>query len=338
MATTREGRGLSRLRFSDGTTSLSSAGSFRHSLGVRARSCALGFLPALPGAGAWRAVRRRDARDHGGPPEPRVRSPGRQARSPGQPGRAPQRRASGGTALHTRRRIPQVDQEEPEAGDRPRQASLLALGGSGQAVYRLSGADDPGALARAWRPDQALADGVMAAASTPGPRSSIAAASVIGLRRDRRTAGRVPRHGRCGRDRRRRRSPQDRSRQQRRAPGGRARTRRSACAARGARCRATHSVHDAVLATGATFIAVPTPAETDGSLSLDHVLRACREIGGALRSKRGFHTVALTSTVMPGSTGGAVTATIADASGKRPQLGLRRRLRAGVRCSRNGDR
>jgi UDPglucose 6-dehydrogenase len=80
---------------------------------------------------------------------------------------------------------------------------------------------------------------------------------------------------------------------------------------------ATHSVADAVLSTDATFVTVPTPAEGDGSLSIRHVQAACVEIGSALRTKPGFHLVAVTSTVMPGTTGGVLTDAIADASGKR---------------------
>jgi UDPglucose 6-dehydrogenase len=82
--------------------------------------------------------------------------------------------------------------------------------------------------------------------------------------------------------------------------------------------RATRSVREAVLATDATFITVPTPPECDGSLSLRHLLPACAAVGRALRLKPEFHLVAITSTVMPGVTGGALTETIADASGRCP--------------------
>jgi UDPglucose 6-dehydrogenase len=82
--------------------------------------------------------------------------------------------------------------------------------------------------------------------------------------------------------------------------------------------RATRSVREAVLATDATFITVPTPAEGDGSLSLRHLLPACVAVGRALRFKPEFHLVAVTSTVMPGATAGALTEAIADASGRRP--------------------
>lgn len=81
--------------------------------------------------------------------------------------------------------------------------------------------------------------------------------------------------------------------------------------------RATRSVHEAVLDSDATFLALPTPSAPDGSVSPRHVLTACAEVGDAMRSKMGFHLVVVVSTVMPGTTGGAVARAVADASGKR---------------------
>jgi len=43
-----------------------------------------------------------------------------------------------------------------------------------------------------------------------------------------------------------------------------------------------------------------------GAFSLRYVLQVCEAIGRALAAKRDFHVVVLTSTVMPGATGGAV--------------------------------
>jgi UDPglucose 6-dehydrogenase len=69
------------------------------------------------------------------------------------------------------------------------------------------------------------------------------------------------------------------------------------------RLRATHDYDDAILATDATFIMVPTPSDPDGTFSLRFVLNAAERIGAALRKKKGWHLVVLSSTVMPGSTG-----------------------------------
>jgi len=83
------------------------------------------------------------------------------------------------------------------------------------------------------------------------------------------------------------------------------------------RITATTDLHDAVLRSEMTFIVVATPTDDQGGFSLKWVLPVCEEIGGALAEKEGFHTVVLTSTVMPGSTGGQVQPALEQASGKR---------------------
>jgi UDPglucose 6-dehydrogenase len=83
------------------------------------------------------------------------------------------------------------------------------------------------------------------------------------------------------------------------------------------RLTATQSIEDAVRDTDITFIVVGTPADTDGSFSLRYVLPVCEAIGRALAAKTDFHVVGLTSTVMPGSTGGAVRQALEQASRKR---------------------
>lgn len=79
---------------------------------------------------------------------------------------------------------------------------------------------------------------------------------------------------------------------------------------------ATQSVREAVRDSGMTFLVVPTPSEADGGFSLRYVLAACEEVGQALQDKDG-HIVVLTSTVMPGATGGPVREALERASGKR---------------------
>ena len=79
---------------------------------------------------------------------------------------------------------------------------------------------------------------------------------------------------------------------------------------------ATTDATAAVTETDATFVVVPTPSKDDGSFSLDFVLSAMESIGKALRHKDTYHLVALTSTVMPGATGGPVRETLERASGK----------------------
>lgn len=87
--------------------------------------------------------------------------------------------------------------------------------------------------------------------------------------------------------------------------------------ASGSRLRASGDAAAAAAETDVTFIVVPTPSEPDGGFSVRFVLPVLEAIGGALRAKRGWHLVVLTSTVMPGTTGGIVRQTLEQASGKR---------------------
>lgn len=65
--------------------------------------------------------------------------------------------------------------------------------------------------------------------------------------------------------------------------------------------RATTDVREAVLSTDLSIIAVGTPSSARGHLDLSHVLGLAESIGKALRYKGARHTVALRSTVLPGT-------------------------------------
>ena len=82
------------------------------------------------------------------------------------------------------------------------------------------------------------------------------------------------------------------------------------------RLSATTDYAQAVLSSELTFIIVPTPSRPDGTFSIEHILAACRLIGRALAAKTGFHVVVVTSTVMPGSTGGPIREALEEASGR----------------------
>src|SRR5512141_3160803 len=82
------------------------------------------------------------------------------------------------------------------------------------------------------------------------------------------------------------------------------------------RLSATADYRAAVLATDATFIMVPTPSESGGGFSMKYVLSAAEQIGAALRTKASWHLVVLSSTVMPGSTGGTLLPALEAHSGK----------------------
>ena len=84
-----------------------------------------------------------------------------------------------------------------------------------------------------------------------------------------------------------------------------------------ARLSATTDCEEAILATEVTFIIVPTPSGPDGRFSMRFVMSVAERIGAALRRKKGWHLVVLSSTVMPGSTGGQLLPLLEDVSGKR---------------------
>lgn len=79
---------------------------------------------------------------------------------------------------------------------------------------------------------------------------------------------------------------------------------------------ATCDLESAVARTEITFVVVPTPSGEDGKFSLQFVLTAAEAIGRALRAKSGYHVVVISSTVMPGSTGGQVLPLLERVSGK----------------------
>jgi UDPglucose 6-dehydrogenase len=88
--------------------------------------------------------------------------------------------------------------------------------------------------------------------------------------------------------------------------------------------RATHSYDEAVLKSDITFIIVPTPSDKERMFSNKYVLAAVRAIGHSLRGKATRHVVVVTSTVMPGSTGGEIQRELEEAAGRKvgPELGL----------------
>jgi UDPglucose 6-dehydrogenase len=82
------------------------------------------------------------------------------------------------------------------------------------------------------------------------------------------------------------------------------------------RLTATQDAEAAIRESEATFIVVSTPSEAEGGFSLRFVLPCLEAIAKTLRTKRGFHLVVLTSTVMPGATGGEVRQRLEELSGK----------------------
>lgn len=79
---------------------------------------------------------------------------------------------------------------------------------------------------------------------------------------------------------------------------------------------ATMDGDKAVKETDISFIVVGTPSSPEGHLNLSYIYNVAKEIGEALRTKEGFHIVAIRSTVLPG-TNEKVGKIIEEASGKK---------------------
>jgi UDPglucose 6-dehydrogenase len=82
------------------------------------------------------------------------------------------------------------------------------------------------------------------------------------------------------------------------------------------RLRGTIDAEKAVLASDISFVIVPTPSSADGTFNNRFVVEAVERIGRALRRKKDYHVVVVSSTVMPGSCAGPIKSTLEAASGR----------------------
>jgi UDPglucose 6-dehydrogenase len=83
------------------------------------------------------------------------------------------------------------------------------------------------------------------------------------------------------------------------------------------RIRATLSHEDAVRNSDLSFVIVPTPSDERGAFSLQYAAYAFEAIGKALAEHDRYHTVVLTSTVLPGSTRLGLLPVLEKFSGKK---------------------
>lgn len=83
------------------------------------------------------------------------------------------------------------------------------------------------------------------------------------------------------------------------------------------RIRATVYPAEAILQSDLSFVCVGTPSFHSGRLDSSSVQRVSRELGRALAAKKTWHTFAIRSTVLPGTTESMVIPLIEAASGKR---------------------
>src|SRR5258708_38757215 len=82
------------------------------------------------------------------------------------------------------------------------------------------------------------------------------------------------------------------------------------------RLHATTDALSAVLNSDVSFVCVGTPSLKNGKLDLSHIASVAREIGTAIRQKKGPHVFVLRSTVLAGATQGVGRSILAGASGK----------------------
>jgi GDP-mannose 6-dehydrogenase len=78
---------------------------------------------------------------------------------------------------------------------------------------------------------------------------------------------------------------------------------------------ATTKIAEAMPGADVVLVCVGTPSAEDGSLNLDHVRRACAEVGSALATTGKFTTVVMRSTMLPGSVLQQLAPVIEQASG-----------------------
>lgn len=83
------------------------------------------------------------------------------------------------------------------------------------------------------------------------------------------------------------------------------------------RIRATLSHEDAILNSDLSFVIVPTPSDDRGAFSIQYAAYAFEAIGKALAKRKSYHTVVLTSTVLPGSTRYGLLPILEKFSGKK---------------------
>jgi UDPglucose 6-dehydrogenase len=88
-------------------------------------------------------------------------------------------------------------------------------------------------------------------------------------------------------------------------------------AANRSRLRATKSHAEAVIGSDISFVIVPTPSDDRGAFKLQYAAYAFGEIGRALAKKTDYHTIVLTSTVLPGASRYGLLPILERSSGKR---------------------
>lgn len=77
----------------------------------------------------------------------------------------------------------------------------------------------------------------------------------------------------------------------------------------------TSDIKEAVIRSDISFVIVPTPSNSKGGFTNKYVINACQMIGSILREKDTRHTIAVVSTVLPGSSDYQIIPAIEKESG-----------------------
>lgn len=83
------------------------------------------------------------------------------------------------------------------------------------------------------------------------------------------------------------------------------------------RLRAIVDPMEGIHATDLSFVCVGTPSQPNGNLDLRFIRRICEQIGHAIKQKPGRHTVAIRSTVLPGTMRDIVIPILEESSQKK---------------------
>jgi GDP-mannose 6-dehydrogenase len=86
--------------------------------------------------------------------------------------------------------------------------------------------------------------------------------------------------------------------------------------------RATTRIRDAMVEADIVLVCVGTPSAEDGSLDLDHVKRACAEVGEALAANGRWTVIVQRSTLLPGSVEDELVPVLEASSGRRAGAGF----------------
>jgi GDP-mannose 6-dehydrogenase len=88
-------------------------------------------------------------------------------------------------------------------------------------------------------------------------------------------------------------------------------------AVKAGRLRATDDQNEAIQNTEISFVCVGTPSQANGNLDLTFIRRVCELIGAAIKEKKTRHTVAIRSTILPGTMRDIVIPVLEEYSGKK---------------------